>query len=160
MSLNIHRRLRETGKLLPGRRVRDPQRLDRILNIEEDVLDAVYENPSISIRRLSGRFDVPPWIIWKTLHEQLLYPYHVQKVQALRPTDFAPRRTFCEWFCGKCRNDPAFASRILVTDESCFTRAAVIYLAYWKTYLYNCEEIFGLCMRELLLVFHLEYGTI
>ncbi|RZB39604.1 hypothetical protein BDFB_013203, partial [Asbolus verrucosus] len=39
------RRLRETGKLLPDRRERGPPRPDRILNIEEDVLDAVYENP-------------------------------------------------------------------------------------------------------------------
>ncbi|RZC33201.1 hypothetical protein BDFB_014725, partial [Asbolus verrucosus] len=97
MFLNIHRRLRETGKLLPDRRERGSQRPDRILNTEEVVLDAVYENPSICIRRLSGRFDVSLWTIWRTLHEQLLYPYHVQRVQALRPTDFVPRRAFCEW---------------------------------------------------------------
>ncbi|RZC27676.1 hypothetical protein BDFB_015033 [Asbolus verrucosus] len=66
-----------------------------------------------------------PWTIWSTLHE-LLYPYHIQRVQGLRPTDFAPWRAFCKKFCGRCRNYPAFAGRILVTDESCFTRLGIV----------------------------------
>jgi hypothetical protein len=32
------------------------------------------------------------------LHEQLLYPYHVQRVQGLRPADYPVRRRFCRWF--------------------------------------------------------------
>ena len=32
----------------------------------------------------------------RTLKEQNLYPYHVQKVQALEPTDFPHRVIYCE----------------------------------------------------------------
>ena len=33
----------------------------------------------------------------RTLKEQGLYPYHVQKVQALESADFLRRVIYCEW---------------------------------------------------------------
>jgi hypothetical protein len=35
------------------------------------------------------------WVVSRTLHEQLLYPYHVQRVQGLSTQDYPVRRRFC-----------------------------------------------------------------
>src|ERR1044072_8536540 len=73
----IERRLRENGTLNPLRVNAGQQRIRRTANVEEEVLDAVQLSPSTSTRRLSLRFDVSSTNIWRTLHEQQLYPYHV-----------------------------------------------------------------------------------
>jgi hypothetical protein len=41
---------------------------------------------------------VSHWVVSRILHEQLLYPYHVQRVQGLSPADYPVRRRFCRWF--------------------------------------------------------------
>jgi hypothetical protein len=41
---------------------------------------------------------VSQWVVSRILHEQLLYPYHVQRVQGLSPADYPVRRHFCKWF--------------------------------------------------------------
>jgi hypothetical protein len=46
-------------------RGRGPQRSNRVLNIEEQILNATEENPGLSTRQ---------WVVSRTLHEQLLYP--------------------------------------------------------------------------------------
>jgi hypothetical protein len=38
------------------------------------------------------------YVVSRTLHEQLLYPYDVQSVQGLNPADYPMRRRFCSWF--------------------------------------------------------------
>ncbi|CAH1988356.1 unnamed protein product [Acanthoscelides obtectus] len=53
---------------------------------------------------------------------QGLYPFHVQRVQALRPDDVPARVRFCEWLLHQHDNNPDFLKCILVTDESTFTR--------------------------------------
>ncbi|CAH1971889.1 unnamed protein product [Acanthoscelides obtectus] len=35
--------------------------------------------------------------VWQTLREERLYPFHVQRVQALQPDDFPARVRLCEW---------------------------------------------------------------
>jgi hypothetical protein len=35
--------------------------------------------------------------VWRTLHEEHLYPYHDQTVQHLEPGDHAQRMDLCHW---------------------------------------------------------------
>src|ERR1044072_157460 len=73
----IKRRLRENGTLNPLRVNAGQQRIRQTANVEEEILDAVQSSLSTSTRRLSLRFDVSSTSLWRTLHEQQLYPYHV-----------------------------------------------------------------------------------
>ena len=34
--------------------------------------------------------------VWRILDHQLLYPYHIQRVQGLKNKDFLPRLTLCQ----------------------------------------------------------------
>ena len=121
----IERCLRENGTLNPLRANSSQQRIRRTANVEEEILDAVQLSPSTSTRRLSLRFDVSSTSIWRTLREQQLHPYHVTPVQELLPHDYNKRRHFSQWLIRKCTRDPNFLSRMLVTDESCFTRNGI-----------------------------------
>ena len=38
--------------------------------------------------------------MWRTLHAEGMYPYHVQRVQYLGPGNFAERLEFCKWLNG------------------------------------------------------------
>ena len=80
---------------------------------------------STSTRRLSLRFDVSSTSIWLILREQQLHPYHVTPVQELLPHDHNKRRHFSRRLIRKCTRDPNLLSRMLVTDESCFTRNGI-----------------------------------
>ncbi|KAJ8885719.1 hypothetical protein PR048_011917 [Dryococelus australis] len=62
---------------------------------------------------------VAPSIVWEVLHEQQLYPYHLQRVHYFRRADFAPRVNFCTWFLHHCR-------RALETEASENTVAATL----------------------------------
>jgi hypothetical protein len=59
--------------------------------------------------------------VWRILHIQPLYPYHLQRAQGLSATDFPPRVNFCQWMQHSVLNLP-FLSNILSTDEAGFTR--------------------------------------
>jgi len=50
-----------------------------------------------------------------------MYPYHVQRVQHLRPGDFAERLEFCKWLNGSRQ----LHLHILFTDEAQFNRKGV-----------------------------------
>jgi hypothetical protein len=52
---------------------------------EEDVLRAVKRSPGTSTRRLARRHQISQRTLVRVLHDQLLYPFHVQHVQALQP---------------------------------------------------------------------------
>ena len=60
--------------------------------------------------------------MWRTLHAEGMYPYHVQRVQHLRPGDFAERLEFCKWLNGSHK----LHRYILFTDESQFNHDSVI----------------------------------
>jgi hypothetical protein len=63
----------------------------------EDVLRAVERFPGTSTRRLAHRHQISQRTVVRVLHDQLLYPFHVQHVQALQPPlDYGCRRAFCE----------------------------------------------------------------
>ncbi|XP_066261328.1 uncharacterized protein [Euwallacea similis] len=43
------------------------------------------EDQGTSVRRISAAVGISVPLVWKTHHEELLYPYHVQRVQVLNP---------------------------------------------------------------------------
>lgn len=118
-------RLRETGTFRPQTVNRGRQRTARVLDAEPEILNIVEENPSISVRRLSYRVGVSPFIVWRTLKEQGLHPYHLQRVQALKQEDLPRRVRFCEWLLERNDQDPQFVENLLSTDEATFTRDGV-----------------------------------
>jgi hypothetical protein len=108
----------------PVNRNRGGSRSRRVLDLEPENLQAVEEEPNVSCRRFALRIGVSSFTIWSTLHEQGLYPYHLQRVQHLKPED--PRRiAFCQWLLQKIDEEPNFLSIILTTDEAGFTRDGV-----------------------------------
>jgi transposase len=81
--VNINRRLRETGTFQPvtanwGRplSVQTP-------NLEENILHLIEQDPAGSTRRIAAVERVSHMTVWRVVHRQLLYPYHLQRVQGL-----------------------------------------------------------------------------
>lgn len=120
---NVVQRLRETGSVKSEQDRRAPT--DRILALEPNIIDQVEADPSISTRRLAHQLGVSHYTVWRTLRDDGLYPYHVQKVQALVPGDAERRVEFCEWLQQKCAQIPDFLKLVLFTDEAGFTRNGV-----------------------------------
>ncbi|KAJ4438126.1 hypothetical protein ANN_14065 [Periplaneta americana] len=81
--------------------------------------------PSISTRRVALQVNVPHTTVWRLLKEYQLYPYHLQRVQALSPADYPARVRFCQWFLQQCGVNPNFPALVLFTDEAQFTRDGI-----------------------------------
>ena len=78
----------------------------------------VQSSPPASMQRIA-RCRVPHTRVWRTLHAEGMYPYHVWRVvQHLGPGDFAESLEFCKWLNGSCE----LHRYILFTDESQFNR--------------------------------------
>lgn len=122
----IHQRLRDTGSVDKQSHNSGRPRSVSTPRSEEAVLARVEQNPETSVRRISAEVGISAPLVWRILHEQLLYPYHVQRVQALNPLDHEARLVFCRWFLRSDAEDPRFLSDILFTDEAGFTRNGVV----------------------------------
>ena len=81
----IHQRLWENGSF----RHQDD-------HVEERVLERVDVNSGTSTRRVAMQEGISASSVWRIFHHQLLYPYHIQRVQGLKNVDFLPRLTFCQ----------------------------------------------------------------
>ncbi|KAJ3661754.1 hypothetical protein Zmor_006139 [Zophobas morio] len=121
----IDQRLRENGTFTPKTADWGLERTERVLDAETEILDIVEEEPGISARRLSYRVGISMFVVWRTLHNQGLYPYHVQRVHTLKPEDLPRRMRFCEWLFERNRADLRFVATIFFTDESTFTRDGI-----------------------------------
>lgn len=91
------------------------------VGLEEDILDVVDENPEISTRRIAIQFEIPQTMAWKTLKQQGLNAYHLQKVQNLHEGDYPLRLQFCHWI----RENRRLHKDILWSDEAQFTRDGI-----------------------------------
>ncbi|CAG9815744.1 unnamed protein product [Phaedon cochleariae] len=109
----------------PEKRNCGQHRTTRSAETEERVLDLIAGDSGISVRRISTQEGISKSSVWRSIHEQLLYPYHVQRVQALKPQDLAPRLQYCNWLFDDCLQNPTFLESILFTDEAGFTRDGV-----------------------------------
>jgi hypothetical protein len=89
-------------------------------------LDIAEENSGVSTRQLTSRAGISRDVVMRTLQEQLLYPYHIQRVQALVPEDYPKRTEFCQSFQYQQDRNKLFSRNILACDESLFTRDGIM----------------------------------
>jgi len=82
---------------------------------------------------MASRIGVSRMQVWRTLHEEYLYPYHDQKVQHLEPGDHAQRMDLCH--CIKAH--PELLSVILFSDAASFTWDGVNNLRNVHTWSHN-----------------------
>jgi len=81
----------------------------------------VQRSPCLSTRSIASRIGVSRMQVWRTLHEEGLYPYNDQRLQNLEPGDHAQRMDLCHWM--KALSE--MLSVILFTDEASFTRDGI-----------------------------------
>ena len=108
--------MHNTGR---NRSVRTPQ-------LEEEILERFEDNPSISTRIVARQLHVNNCLVWNVVHDNALYPFHRQKVQALGPNDFPARLDFVNWFLQQRTLEPEFPAHVLFTDEASFKREATV----------------------------------
>lgn len=119
--VRIHERLHETGSFEKraagnGR----PRQLPP--ETEEVVLQEIDENPATSTRKIASNVNISHVAVWRILKRQMLYPYHIQRVQGLLPQDFPLRVAMCQWFQNRIVQNPRFLQQVLFTDEANFSR--------------------------------------
>lgn len=124
--LRVVQRVRDTGKVMPSYEGRGPERPRRVQRAEDNLLHLVEMDPGISTRTAARQLNISHGTVHNILRNELLYPYHVQKVQRLLDNDFPRRATFCEWFRETEIRHPNLRSVILFTDECCFTKDGVL----------------------------------
>ena len=107
--------MRETG-CLPSVAVQSEREVVRTINTRENILAMVQRSPRLSTRRIASLIGVSRMQVWRTLHEEDLYPYHDQRVQHLEPGDHAQRKDLCH----RIKAHPALLSVILFTDDVLF----------------------------------------
>jgi len=90
----INQTLRDTG-CLPSVAVRSEREVVRTINTRENILEIVQRSLRLSTRRLAYRICETRMQVWRTSHEEDLYPYHDQRVQHLEPSDHAQRMDLC-----------------------------------------------------------------
>jgi hypothetical protein len=121
----LHQRLGETGTL--SKNVLNSGAPAKVsLREEEAVLNYIEECPTTSTRKIAFALNLTQSTVWRLLKKHLLHPYHIQRVQALLPTDFLPRENFCRWFLNEVRANPQFLPQICFTDEANFSRDAIM----------------------------------
>lgn len=113
-----YRTLLETGTL-PSIRILSDRHRDA--QEEENILQSVERSPRSSTRRLATRLNVSQSKVCRILHENGLYPFHVQKVHHSEPHDCANRVHFCKWLNGNRQ----LYRVIMFSDEATFTRDGI-----------------------------------
>ena len=120
MKRGIRQTMSETG-CLPSVPVQSEREVVRTINTRENILQMVQRSPRLSTRRMASRIGVSRMQVWRTLHEEDLYPYHDQRVQHLEPGDHAQRMDLCHWI----KAHPELLSVILFRNEASFIRDGV-----------------------------------
>lgn len=123
--VKIHQRLSESGTFKRSTAVIGRPATARTVEVEEAVLHEIEHSPGTSTRKIANELNVSHVAVWQILRTYQLYPYHIQRVQALLPADFLQRVAYCTWF-SRQQAYPNFMSRILFTDEACFSRNAIM----------------------------------
>lgn len=92
------------------------------MDYDEEVLQEIENDPTTSARAIERRTGIPKSTVNRITRRYQYHPYHVQRVQALLPRDYAKRVQFCRRMLQKHREDPEFLDKILWTDESTFKK--------------------------------------
>lgn len=133
--VNVHMHFRQHGF---GSQ-RGPERgIQRRVNglRQRQILRTFNENNTLSIRRAARQTNIPRNTIFRTLKNNHYRAYHLNPVQALHPGDEDRRLEFCRFLNQNLNQDNDFFSKILWSDESCFTRRGVVNfhnLRVWST---------------------------
>lgn len=114
---NCFQSLRERGSFHKSTSERAVPRRDGA----EAVLRAVEQDERISIRRIAAVTGQSRTSVHTTLHENGLYPYHLQSVHNLHPNDYVPRQIFSRWIL----ENEELISVTLFSDEATFTRNGI-----------------------------------
>ena len=93
-------------------------------DVEERILEDVAGDSGISMRQLAAAFAVGHLTVVRILHEQLLYPYHLESVHCLIPVDQPPQENYCRWFV-QPTSTPLLVSPVVFIDEASFVRAGI-----------------------------------
>ena len=116
----VEQSLRDNG-CLPSFALHSEREIVRTINARDNILDMVQRSPRLSTRRMASRVGLSRMNVWRTLHEENLYPYHDQRVQQLEPGDHAKRMDLCHWV--NAHPELLNAKKLSVT--STFTRAGI-----------------------------------
>ncbi|KAL1458906.1 hypothetical protein WDU94_010931 [Cyamophila willieti] len=145
--VDVHRRLRERGTFRTSHLGNSgTARTARTVDIEEQILEAVDDDPTISTRQLSKDLNVSHSTVWRTLHENLFYPYHLQRVQGLLERDVEPRLQFCRWALVQLATVLNFLSSVLFTDEAKFNRDGIT--NFHNNHIWATENPHGLVQKK------------
>jgi transposase len=86
-----------------------------------EIQGEIFQNPHISLRRLSQKVDVSYETARKALRRHLgMFPYKVTCVHELLAPDFEHRLFFCDWLIEVTDHDPNFLDNCFFSDESWF----------------------------------------
>ena len=80
----VYQTVRDTGTL-PGVRIAAERDVNEGVDEDEGIVQMVQGIPRASKRRIARRLRVPHTRVWRTLHAEGMYSYHVQRVQHLGP---------------------------------------------------------------------------
>jgi len=94
--------------------------------VEEEILDAAGNTPASSTEGLVSRLHVNHAQVWRVCRRPNLYPYHLQRLQALSAADYPPRVHIGQSYPQQCAVNPIFPSAIGFTDEAQFSREGVL----------------------------------
>ena len=112
-----------------------------MINTRGNIFEMVQRSPRLSTRRMASRIGVSCMQVWRSLHEENLYPYHDQTLQHLEPGNHAQCLDFCQWVTA----NPELLSVILFSDEASFTRDGVNNLRNVHTWSHSnphtCEKL-------------------
>ena len=95
-SRGVFTHIHQTG-WLPIVAVQSERKVVRTINTRENILEMFQRSPRLSTRRMASRIGVSRMQVWRTLHEEDLYPYHDQRLQHLEPGDHAQHFDLCHW---------------------------------------------------------------
>jgi hypothetical protein len=130
----LDQRMRETGRVDVIHETVGRPRTARTPQVEEAVLQAVEDNPNVSIRGIVRNLNVNYSVVQPVLKSEAYHPFHYTKVQALSEDDFPLRVNFCRWMLDAINLNPNFQNQIMWTDESTFTRDGIFNMHnhhYW-----------------------------
>ena len=139
----LHQRLRENGTFKKQTVDCGRPREVQTVQLEEAVLELIEESPETSTRKIANILNVSNFTVFKILKEQQLYPFHIQRVQALLPRDFFPRLVFCHWILHQIAQIPNFLNGVLFTDEANFGRQSI--QNFHNNHLWAEENPHGIC---------------
>jgi hypothetical protein len=89
--------------------------------VEDDILDVVNETPESAHEGYQCKWVSLHATVWRVVREQHLYPYHLQRQQAISLQDYPARVMLCQWFLHQCGTNPDFPALAIFTDEAQFT---------------------------------------